>query len=364
MKAAERLYGPYRWSRYDLLVLPPSFPFGGMENPRLTFVTPTILAGDRSLVALVAHELAHSWSGNLVTNATWDDFWLNEGFTVYLERRIMEEIYGREYSEMLAELGKQDLLGTLEELGAESPDTHLHLDLAGRNPDEGMTDVAYEKGYLFLRRLEEAVGRQAWDEFLAGYFDAHAFRSLTTKQFLDYLDDHLLTETDTVSDAEVATWVHGPGLPDNVPEIDSKRLDRVKAEVERLVGGAAPSELATEGWSTHEWRYFLRNLPEPLSTDRMAALDREFELTETGNSEVLFAWLLLSIQSDYEPAMPRLEEFLTSMGRRKFLKPLYAELAESERGLERAREIYAEARPGYHSISTNTIDEILDWEES
>ncbi|MEM7350532.1 MAG: M1 family aminopeptidase/hydrolase, partial [Acidobacteriota bacterium] len=159
MTSVERLYGPYLWGRFDILVLPPSFPFGGMENPRLTFATPTILAGDRSLVALIAHELAHSWSGNLVTNATWNDFWLNEGFTVYLERRIMEELHGEAYATMLTALGQQDLEQQVARLADVQRDTHLFLDLAGRDPDDGMTDIAYEKGYFFLRMLEEAVGR-------------------------------------------------------------------------------------------------------------------------------------------------------------------------------------------------------------
>ena len=362
LNTVEELYGPYRWGRYDLLVLPPSFPFGGMENPRLTFLTPTVLAGDRSLVALVAHELAHSWSGNLVTNATWDDFWLNEGFTVYLERRIMEALHGRGYSEMLAELGLQDLLGTLDELGGDSPDTRLHLDLAGRDPDEGMNDVAYEKGYLFLRHLEETVGRDRWDPFLREYFETYAFRSLTTPQFVAYLEEHLLEALpEGVPEVDVAGWIQSPGLPEDAPEIDSERLDRVEAQIERFADGAAPAELATADWTTHEWLHFLQNLPEPLGAERMAALDAELELTETGNSEVLFSWLRLAIRNEYEPAYPRLEEFLTEMGRRKFLKPLYAEMAETASGMAMAREIYADARPLYHSVSANTVDEIVDW---
>ncbi|MGH9593638.1 MAG: M1 family aminopeptidase/hydrolase, partial [Bryobacteraceae bacterium] len=147
--AVEAMYGPYRWGRYDLLVLPPSFPFGGMENPRLTFTTPTVLAGDRSLVSLVAHELAHSWSGNLVTNATWSDFWLNEGFTVYLERRILEKVYGKPRAEMEAVLGRREL--DREMAGLSENDRVLHIDLNGRDPDEGCTLVPYEKGALLLR---------------------------------------------------------------------------------------------------------------------------------------------------------------------------------------------------------------------
>jgi aminopeptidase N len=192
--AAEGLYGPYRWGRYDVIVLPPSFPFGGMENPMLTFATPTIIAGDRSLTALIAHELAHSWSGNLVTNAVWDDFWLNEGFTVYFEKRICEKIYGKDYAEMLALLGRQDLERTMADIShsAHPEDTRLKLHLEGRDPDDGMTDVAYEKGYAFLRTIEEKVGRAKFDAFVRNYFDAHAFESMTTEAFLELLQTELL----------------------------------------------------------------------------------------------------------------------------------------------------------------------------
>ncbi|GIS98256.1 MAG: hypothetical protein CM1200mP25_4930 [Acidobacteriota bacterium] len=206
IEATERLYGPYRWERYDLLVLPPSFPFGGMENPRLTFATPTILAGDKSLVALVAHELAHSWSGNLVTNATWRDFWLNEGFTVYIERRIIEELYGPGREEMEAVLGVQAMDADLNRL--DPRDQALHADLDGRDPDEGMTQIAYEKGALFLRHLEEAVGREAFDDFLRGYFDHFAFQSITTADFESYLSEHL-----TVDAVPVSEWIMSRGFP-------------------------------------------------------------------------------------------------------------------------------------------------------
>ncbi|HSL81623.1 MAG TPA: leukotriene A4 hydrolase C-terminal domain-containing protein, partial [Thermoanaerobaculia bacterium] len=292
IEAAEVLYGPYEWGRYDLLVLPPSFPFGGMENPRLTFVTPTLLAGDRSLVTLVAHELAHSWSGNLVTNANWNDFWLNEGFTVYLERRIMERLFGEPYTEMLWELGRQDLAKTIEE--EQARDTWLHLDLAGRNPDDGMNDVAYEKGALLLRLLEETVGRERWDAFLKGYFDRFGFESMDSAGFLAYLERELL-EPEAVS-AEILRldeWVYGPGVPDNEPEISSDAFLRVDARIEDYREGSAAADLSTDAWSTHEWLHFLRHLPRDLPPDRLAELDRAFELTGTGNSEVLAAWLEL-----------------------------------------------------------------------
>ncbi len=236
--AAEDLYGPYRWERYDLLVLPPSFPFGGMENPRLTFVTPTILAGDRSLTSLVAHELAHSWSGNLVTNATWNDFWLNEGFTVYFERRIMEQLYGRPYADMLQVLGYSGLLHTVQDIGPASPDTHLRLNLAGRDPDEGLTDIAYEKGDYLLLTLEHLVGRPALDTFIKEYFARHAFQSMDTASFITYLHQELLDQHPGLAEKlRLAEWIDGPGIPDNAPPVASARFAAVDAAVEQWQQG-------------------------------------------------------------------------------------------------------------------------------
>jgi hypothetical protein len=356
--ATEKLYGPYRWGRYDVLVLPPSFPFGGMENPRLTFATPTILAGDRSLVALVAHELAHSWSGNLVTNATWNDFWLNEGFTVYLERRIMEALEGREHAEMLAVLGLGDLRDTLAELGATAPDTHLRLSLEGRNPDDGMNDVAYEKGAYLLRTLEAAVGRERWDPFLRGWFDGHAFQSASTEDFVAYLERHLPQAAEQVG---VAAWVYGPGLPANAAIPTSAALSRVEEAAKRWSGGAAATSLATAQWSTHEWLHFLRSLPQELPGERMKDLDQAFGFSRSGNSEILAEWLGAAIRNRYEPAYPALERFLTGMGRRKFLTPLYRAMVATPEGKEMALRIYRQARPGYHAVSRGTIDDVVGW---
>ncbi|MFO7893252.1 MAG: M1 family metallopeptidase [Longimicrobiales bacterium] len=365
LEAAEALYGPYRWGRYDVLVLPPSFPFGGMENPRLTFATPTILAGDRSLVSLIAHELAHSWSGNLVTNATWSDFWLNEGFTVYFENRIMEAVYGEEYARMLEHLGRTGLRTEIEgELGGyASSETILHLDLVGRDPDAGMTAIAYDKGAAFLRTIESVVGKERFDAFLRQYFDTFAFQPMTTERFLAYLDENLLRENDEWREAiRPRQWVYEPGLPDNVPAVESEVFAFAAEQADAFAAGAAPSSLKTEGWSTHEWLHFLQSLPRDLSEARLRALDAEFGLTEGGNSEILFEWLRLAIANRYEPAFDALEDFLIRQGRRKFLRPLYQDLAATAWGTELAEGIYAEARPMYHAISRNSIDEVLGWE--
>lgn len=363
LEASEKLYGPYRWDRYDLIVLPPSFPFGGMENPRLTFATPTILAGDRSLTSLIAHEMAHSWSGNLVTNANWNDFWLNEGFTVYFERRIMEELYGRDYSEMLALLGQQDLMETIEELGKENPDTRLKLDLEGRDPDEGLTDVAYEKGYFFLRMLEEELGRERFDQFLTDYFNEYAFEVMDTKRFLDILKNDLLEDESQYAEFQVEEWVYSPGLPSNFPTVESDRFEKVEEQIAEWKNGTPAEELSTDNWSSHEWLHFVRHLPEELSQEQMTALDEAFGFTETQNSEVKAAWLIHVIDNEYEPGYPALQAFLQKVGRRKFLKPIYSELVETPKGKKMALKIYQEARPAYHSVSTGTIDELLGWKQ-
>lgn len=360
IEAAEQLYGPYRWDRYDIIVLPPSFPFGGMENPRLTFATPTILAGDRSLVSLVAHELAHSWSGNLVTNATWNDFWLNEGFTTYFENRIMEAVEGRPYSEMLAQLSLQDLRATVAELGDSSAMTRLKVDLSGRDPDEGVSDIAYNKGALFLRHLEEKVGREVWDLFLRGWFDEHAFRSATTEDFVGYLQRKLIKGNEAFEKTlDLREWIYEPGLPASLPSISAEEFKKVDGVVEQWKAGADARTFPVDGWTTHHWLHFLKSLPKTLTMAQMSALDAAFSFTRSGNSEILALWLEASIRNGYRPADGALERFLTGQGRRKFLKLLYTELAKTPDGLARARTIYAKARPMYHSVSSLTIDGIV-----
>jgi leukotriene-A4 hydrolase len=359
MCAAEDMFGPYRWEKYDLLVLPPSFPWGGMENPRLTFVTPTVLAGDRSLVSLVAHELAHSWSGNLVTNATWRDFWLNEGFTVYVERRIVEQVYGRERAEMEAVLGYQNLLNDLSRLKKE--DQIMHIDLDSRDPDEGITKVPYEKGALFLRQLDELFGRKRFDRFLREYFNRFAFQSLGTDDFVAYLRGNLLSEEPELQGTiPVDEWVYEPGLPIGAPQPECSSFREVEIQAEQWFRSRLPSyEIDSGGWTTQQWLHFLRSLPNPLSLNQMGDLDDVFHLTGSGNSEVAHQWLLLAIRNRYKPAYSRLREYLLSTGRRKLVRPLYEELAKTSEGRIIATEVYQTARPTYHPITVSAIDAIM-----
>ncbi len=362
--AAEKLYGPYEWGQYDLIVLPPSFPFGGMENPRLTFCTPTILAGDRSLVSLVAHELAHSWSGNLVTNATWDDFWMNEGFTVYFENRIMEAVYGKPFADMQGLLGFEDLKETIADLGDTSADTHLKLNLKGRDPDDGMNDVAYQKGYLLLLLIEKTVGREKFDAFLKNYFQKHKFQTITTEQFLaEYKNDLVKDDSAAAKKIDIERWVYSAGIPDNCPKIVSEKFNAVDAVVEQWKKGTPAKNLDTKTYTSNEWQRFIRALPGTLTVVQMKDLDDAFHFTSSGNSEILGVWFEHVIRNKYETGYPALENFLINVGRRKFCKPLYVLLAKTPDGLSFAKKIYEKARPNYHSVTRGTVDEILEWKK-
>jgi leukotriene-A4 hydrolase len=357
--AAERLYGPYAWGRWDVLVLPPSFPFGGMENPRLTFATPTIIAGDRSLTAVMAHELAHSWSGNLVTNATWSDFWLNEGFTSYIENRLVEEIYGKDQAQMAALLSLHEIRETLANPRTVAERTVMYRDAAGADPDDYEAAIAYDKGAAFLRVLETRFGRERFDAFLRGYFDAHRFRSITTPQFLEILERDLFKgDRAAWAEAKVDEWVKGPGLPANVVVPPSERFEKTRAAALLFAKDGSPAGVKKE-WVTAEWLDFLGALPRPMTREQMSALDNAFAFSKSGNAEILSAWLLHAVRNDYEAAYPALEDFLLRQGRRKFLRPLYQALQDNPRTRERGKALYARARPGYHPIATASIDAIF-----
>lgn len=358
--SAEALYGPYAWGRYDVLVLPPSFPFGGMENPCLTFATPTIIAGDRSLVSLVAHELAHSWSGNLVTNETWNDFWLNEGFTVYFEQRIMEKIYGTEYAEMLSAIGLGELKKSMAEMLEEAPeDTKLYLNLEGRNPDDGVSDIAYEKGRFFLRSIEAVVGRTEWDVFLKNYFSKHAFQTMNTEKFLAYLHVNLLDKNPAwKKQVNEKQWIYETGLPANCPVIESKEFARVEASVAAYTKSRDPKSIDTKGYTTHHWLHLLRHMPD-LTVEEMTALDKAYHFTGTGNSEIACDWYQLAVKYRYEAAYGAMEAFLTGVGRRKFLTPIYKLLLKTPEGRKQAAAIFSKARPGYHAVAAGTIADMI-----
>jgi leukotriene-A4 hydrolase len=361
LERTEALYGPYRWGRYDVLVLPPSFPYGGMENPRLTFMTPTLLAGDRSLVGVLAHELAHSWSGNLVTNATWRDVWLNEGFTTYFERRIMEAVYGEERARMEWGVGLQDLRIALADLppgqewrGTMAPDLSTHLD------EEGSA-VAYELGALFLYQLEQKYGRAALDAFLAKWFDQHAFTSVTTPQFVRELRDGLIArDPSRIDRGFLRRWIDEPGLPADAVLVPSDAFARVDAQRQRWESGELPTAaLETLRWTVQEWLQFLNGVQRPHAVAPLAELDRRFALTGHRNAEIAHAWYRLALASEYPGLEPALERYLTGIGRVRLIRPLYVDLMKTPEGAQFARRVYPVARPGYHPIAQRALDRVV-----
>jgi aminopeptidase N len=356
--AGEKLFGPYRWGRYDILVLPPSFPVGGMENPRLSFITPTVIAGDKSLVSVIAHELAHSWSGNLVTNATWRDVWLNEGFTVYLESRIITAVYGEERASMDAVLGLKRLRDNLATLKPQ--DQVLAIDLRDRDPGLAFSDVPYEKGRLFLNYLDAKFGRERFDAFLRSYFDHFAFKSITTEQFNEYLAQNLLDRfPGIVSHDQVLAWEHAPGIPaDAVLPVSSAFAAVDDARAAWLRGTLAPRKFGLD-WVSQQWLYFLDNMPASLSAKQLADLDQAYGLTHSQNAELEHSWLTLVIANNYQPGFARLEEYLKTIGRRKLIAPLYTGLMKTTAGAEFAKRVYAKARPGYHPDTVTAIDAIV-----
>ncbi len=362
IEAAEALYGPYRWGRWDAIILPPSFPFGGMENPMLTFATPTILAGDRSLVSLMAHELAHSWSGNLVTNATWGDFWLNEGFTTYFERRIVEALYGSDLAEMQWLLGQRTLAHTIDQLTPSEPEfTKLRMNLDARDPDDAFSELPYEKGANFLRVLENHVGRASFDTFLQHYFDAHAFQSMTTSRFLEQLREHLFDgDISAWETLRINEWLYQPGAPDNLVVPDSNHFERTRAAANAFMTEAQLPTAMAATWATAEWLDFLHSLPLEMAHDKLEQLDEVYHFSQSGNAEILFAWLAVCIRNTYEPSFTAVEAFLCQQGRRKFLQPLYSALWANLHTRSLAVAIYRRARPGYHPIAVATIDGIVD----
>ena len=356
MERSEGLFGPYEWDRYDMLVLPPSFPYGGMENPRMTFLTPTLLAGDRSLVDVVTHELAHSWTGNLVTNATMEHFWLNEGFTVWAEHRIQEALYGEEAAALAWALGQKALEKEFERFGIDSPLTKLRTDLGGIDPDDAYSAIAYQKGARLVTLLERAVGRERFDRFMREYMTRFRFMSITTEEFLEFLEERL---PGVARQVDATAWLYGTGMPANAPVFRSRALEELTALAAGWASGTRPTAAQIAGWKPAEMLIYLQNLPREMHYSSCEWLDRNLSLTSRGNHEILVEWLSIAAGSDYDPAFGRIREVLMRVGRMKYLRPLYTALGLHPRTRALAREIFAAGKEGYHGLSRRVIESVL-----
>ena len=355
--AAEALYGPYRWGRYDMLVLPPSFPYGGMENPRMTFLTPTMIAGDRSLVDLIAHELAHSWSGNLVTNASWKHAWLNEGFTTYVTTRILESLYGVDVAAMNLQVEQEEALASLATI------VPAKQALLTRGPDTSSANyadetLAYPKGAWLLRTLEQRAGRTLFDPFLRGWFDQHAMQSVTTEQFVDYLRKNLLAPHPKVmSEAELEEWIYGPGIPASAPRVTSNRLAALDLARDSWLKGTLPTaKLNTTSWHAIEWIKFMNDIDGKASVAQLKDLDQAFGLATSANNEVAFRFYRASINAGYRGIRAPLSAFLLNVGRRRFVLPLYTGLLKNPEDKAWAVGVYKKARARYHPVTQKSVD--------
>jgi aminopeptidase N len=356
---AEKLYGPYRWGRYDILVLPPSFPYGGMENPDMTFATPTVLVGDKSLVSLVAHELAHSWSGNLVTAASWRDIWLNEGVTTYVQGRITEALYGNGLADEEALLSARALQ---KEIGSMPTNSQkLAPDPRGIDADDSLSDVAYDKGSWFLRTLEQRFGRATFDNYLKGYFNHFAFQSITTEQMLDYMKPNLIEKyPGKMSWTEVQNWVYGTGIPKDAPLPDSPHFDTIDQERSAFLAGQMPADkLGAKDWNTQEWMYFLDRLPNVTPLAKIQQLDAAWHLTGTPNAEIGMRWYSHAIAAGDKAVWPAAAEHMIRIGRLYLTVPLYKALVGTPDGLAYAEQVYAKAKAGYHPLTQQVVEYLI-----
>lgn len=359
MRAAEKLFGPYPWERFDVLVLPPVFPFGGMENPMIMFATPSIIAGDRSLTNLIAHELSHSWSGNLVTHASWNDFWINEGFTTYIERRILEEIEGPTYAEMLITLGNIELENTVARMGRDTALTRLKMQLEGQNPDLALSSIPFQKGVALLLHIESEVGRNKMDAYVKNTISEHAFTSMNSEMFVSYLNENLLND-EQMERLQINDWIFKSGLPSNYKRRHSVRFANVDAALQLWLGGEPAANLPTAAWSVYEWIYFLKNLPNAdLSNTQMAQLDETFRFGESNNAELSMQWQLCVIRTGYAAALPEVENFLAKTGRRKLLVPVYQTLYEKTETRDMAMQWFQLYKTKYHPIAAQSIEAVL-----
>jgi len=357
LKAAEEVAGEYVWGRYDLLVLPPSFPYGGMENPCLTFVTPTLLAGDKSLVNVVAHEIAHSWTGNLVTNANWEHFWLNEGFTVFLERKILAKLAGPEEGEAVREgahmMGLNSLKYAIEVFGKDNPLTALNVNLDGVDPDDAFSSVPYEKGSTFLFYLETLVGGPAvFDPFLRSYIAEHAYKSITSEVFVGYFKSHFPNV-----EVDWRGWLTTPGMPLVIPKYDDSRQQK-SIEVAKAWSNGDISEKERESLSSKQVISTLTLLHtyDDVTLDTVKQLDSTFHFGDSQNAEILFAWCRVCIKARYSPIVSKALNFVTTQGRMKFVRPIFRDLFSWKEYSQHAIDVFERKKSFYHNICRSMVE--------
>lgn len=372
----EKLFGPYVWGRYDVLFMPPSFPFGGMENPCLTFVTPCLLAGDRSLADVIVHEICHSWFGNLVTNANWGDFWLNEGFTMYAQRRVCRELYGEAYTCLEAATGRALLRQHMDNTGEDHPLNKLRVHIKpGVDPDDTYNETPYEKGFCFVSYLAHLVGDQSrFDAFLRAYVDKFKFRSVmsedTLEFYLDYFPELKEKGVHKKSGLEFESWLNVPGWPPYLPDLSAGQVLMKPAEQLAELWTQASPDMSAIGkvdirkWKTYQTVYFLEELlrRSPLPEGNIEQLSTQYkEIVESKNAELCLRWAQIIARNQHQPGYHHIRSFLSSQGKQKYTLPVYRALwsgTEETRAL--ASDIFSSTSHQLHVNVRNYVKKILN----
>jgi len=370
----EQLLTPYEWGRYDLLVLPPSFPYGGMENPCLTFVTPTLLAGDKSAVDVVAHEIAHSWMGNLVTTQSWEHFWLNEGWTVFIERKITGRMHGEAERQFSSIIGWKALKESVELFGHDSPATRLNTDLTGIDPDDYFSSIPYEKGFNLLYHIEKVVGgAKIFEPYMKAYVEKFASKTVNTEQWKAFLYEYMEKThgqevVDKLNTIDFELWLRGTGMPPVDPQFDTTLADacyelahkwdtaREDKDLKHFASSDVEKFTATQKIAFLERMTDLEAFPHHL----IAKMDELYQFTPIRNADVRARWQQLCLQTSYEPIYPEVVKFVTEQGRMKFVRPLYRLLYKAKNGAQLARDTYLQHRDFYHPIAGQLIEKDIE----
>ncbi len=356
LELGEKLFGPYLWERYDVLVMPPSFPYGAMENPRLTFMSKIFIMGDRSWTVIISHELAHSWTGNLVTNANWEHFWLNEGWTTYADTRITEAIEGEEVADLTTVISAKALWEELERYGMDSDITCLKTSMEGIDPDEAFSIIPYYKGFLFVRQLELAVGRKQFDAFTRKYIKTHQFKTLTSEEFVRYLEQEL---PETLEKVDVQTWIYEPGLPEGAMDLQSGMYDEALAVSETFLGENRLNKNQVADWFPGQVFAFLTSLPERILPEDCATIDEIFDFKSKWNTNLRTRFLELCIRSGYTEILPRVEAFVETIGRSYSLSRIFRAMIAEDWARPLARPLFERVRERYHPVTVGNLDKLL-----
>lgn len=375
LATGEKLFGPYVWGRYDVLFMPPSFPFGGMENPCLTFVTPCLLTGDRSLADVIIHEISHSWFGNLVTNANWGEFWLNEGFTMYAQRRISATLYGAAYTCLEAAAGRALLRQHMDVTGEDHPLNKLRVKIEpGVDPDDTYNETPYEKGFCFVSYLAHLVGDQnKFDNFLKAYVDEFKFQSILADDFLEfyleYFPELKKKGVDSIPGLEFDRWLNTPGWPPYLPDLTPG--DTLMSEAEELaqlwgtpeLNMGAVVKVDISAWRTYQLIYFLDKILQrsPLPTGNVQKLAKTYpQIAEARNAELRLRWGQIVLKNDYQEDFWKVKAFLQDQGKQKYTLPLYrAMMGGSAAAQALAQDTFQATSAQLHSNVLNYVQQIL-----